>query len=316
MRRAQKYIIGQRLGSGGVGVVYQATRVGSDRPLVIKFLHEDHADARARRRFRDEAVAGRLVHHPNVVSIIDEGDTEDGEHFIVMERACGESLGSIIRRERVLAVREAMSIAREILAGVSAMHELGIVHADIKCENVIVEPEPHRMVKLIDFGLARVQFLPDDARPNAAEEWLSGTPDYMAPEIIRGHGACFASDLYAVGVILYEMLTGAAPFAGGTPTEIVQRHLSDEVIPPSLRREGTDVPADLDRLVVRSLAKDPHDRFPSATAMSEALAAVRAPTDSHGRPRVIERSHDATPTVKWTRRRRFPRGTAPGFRRS
>lgn len=296
-------------------MVYQAQRVGSDRPLVLKFLQSERRDARSLQRFRDEAVAGRLVRHPNVAAVIDEGCTEDGDHYLVMERAKGESLGMLIARNRVLSIREAVGIAREILAGLAAIHGSGIVHADIKSDNVIVEPEPHRMVKLIDFGLARVQFLADQTTTPHTEEWLSGTPEYMAPEIIRGFGACFASDLYAVGIILYEMLTGATPFAGGTPSEIVKRHVSDDVVPPSLRREAGDLPSDLERVVMRALAKEPHDRFPSAVAMSAALASVRAPSVLASRPRIADRSTDATPTLTWSSRRRFPKGTPRRVRR-
>ncbi len=275
MARCGDYIVGDRLGAGGVGVVYQAHRAGSERPLVLKFLQTERRDARSIRRFRDEAMAGRLVRHPNVASVIDDGCTEDGEHYLVMERAEGESLGKLIARSRLFPLRDAVAIAREILAGIAAIHANGIIHADIKSDNVIVEPEPSRMVKLIDFGLARVQFMDDQVTTPHADEWLSGTPEYMAPEIIRGLGACFASDLYAVGIILYEMLTGTTPFAGGTPSEIVKRHLTDDVVPPSLRREYDDVPPALDQIIMRALNKDPRQRFANASAMASELASVR-----------------------------------------
>ncbi len=285
-------------------MVYQARRTDSERPLVVKFLPKERRDARAIRRFRDEALAGRLVHHPNVAAVIDDGCTEEGERYLVMERAHGESLGHLIARSRVLSVSDAVSIAGEILAGITAIHASGIVHADIKSDNVIVETGARRSIKLIDFGLARVQFFRDEKTVAPEERWLSGTPEYMAPEIVSGHGACFESDLYAVGIILYEMLTGSTPFAGGKPSEIVQRHVADEVVPPSLRREAGDLPAELDHIVLRALSKEPRARYASATAMSDALAKVRPrfAASSQRIRRFVDRSSDTAPTLAgWLR---------------
>lgn len=308
MARIDDYELGDRLGAGGVGVVYQARRRGSGSPVVVKFLQRERRDDRSVRRFHDEAVAGSLVTHPNVASVIDDGSTEEGEPFLVMEHARGESLGRLIAR--TVTVAQAIAIARQILAGLSAIHACGIVHADIKSDNVIVDTtDGVYTVKLIDFGLARVQFNCDEAAAIRGDEWLSGTPEYMAPEIIQGHGACFASDLYAVGVILYEMLTGATPFAGGTPSDIVRKHVSDDVVPPSLRRESGDVSTLLECIVMRALAKDPACRYRSAAEMSAALALVRPRKTASRAVSMYDHADERAPTIAGWSRRRHARGT-------
>lgn len=308
MARFEDYVLGDRLGAGGVGVVFLARRQDSVKPLVMKFLQREPRDARAVQRFRDEAIAGSLVDHPNVASVIDHGYRDDGEPFLVMERAPGESLGRLIARRKSMPVSDALAITRQILAGLGAIHDSGIVHADIKSDNVIVDAD--RAIKLIDFGLARVQFQRDESTAIGSEDWLSGTPEYMAPEIIRGHGACFASDLYAVGIILYEMLTGTTPFAGGTPSEIVARHLSDDVVPPSLRREAGDIPALLDHIVMRVLAKDPTLRYASTAQMAATLGFVRPrPAPPSRATGIDDHSGDSAPTLAGWSRRRLARGT-------
>jgi serine/threonine-protein kinase len=194
-----------------------------------------------------------------------------------------------------------------------AIHATGIVHADIKSDNVLVDMiDGQPRIKLIDFGLARVQFAKPDVRPHTErEEWLSGTPEYMAPEIIRGEGACFASDLYSVGVILYEMLTGATPFGGGKATEVVQRHLSEDVVPPSLRRDADDIGSDLEYVVMRALAKDPLHRYASAEDFAAALACVRVSVHARSTRelRAMDHTGDDSPTLSGWNRRRLAKGT-------
>lgn len=304
------YALGARLGAGGLGVVYAATAEDGAH-VAVKFLQRERQDARALRRFRDEAVAGRLVDHPNVAAIVDDGHDDSAGPFLVMQRARGEALGALIARSGVLPPRDAIEIAREILAGLAAIHDAGIVHADIKSDNVLVRRIDGRYrVTLIDFGLAHPQFT-NDAGPRGelVDEWLSGTPEYMAPEIVRGFGAGFASDLYAVGVILYEMLTGNTPFAGGTPTEIVQRQVSDAVVPPSLRTEQP-IGSALEYTILRALSKDPAHRYDSATAFDRALSHIAPRLAPTCRREVLrDRTDEDAPTLVGTPRRRLARGT-------
>lgn len=274
------YILGQRLGVGGMGVVYEAMCLKLGAHVAVKFLHPDRSnDERARRRFDDERIAGRVVAHPNVVAMLDTGTTDDGAPFLVMERVLGEPLGVRIAREGRMSPVRAVAIARQILAALATIHDAGVVHADVKSDNVLVAArgDGTDVCKLIDFGLARVQFATKSSNADgqdSRDQWLSGTPEYMAPEVIRGAGSSFSADLYAVGIILYEMLTGSTPFAGGTAAEIVHRHLDDEAVPPSLRCPELELPSTLDDLVLRALQKAESERIHSARAFDAALASV------------------------------------------
>ena len=232
----------------------------------------------------------------------------------------GEPLGRRLEREGPFSPRRAAAIVGQILAGLEAMHHAGIVHGDVKCDNVMVETlaDGSEVVKLVDFGLARVQL---DARADPHKEGLiAGTPEYMAPEVIRGRGSSPGSDLYAAGVILYELLTGKTPFSGGTPGLVLQRHLEDDPVPPSCRPSRWCTPRALERVVGRALEKDPRRRYASATAFAIALACA-TPMADEPRPVVsrVERTlRDQQPTYRWkrevgprnpARRRQFASGT-------
>ncbi|HEU0035820.1 MAG TPA: serine/threonine-protein kinase [Kofleriaceae bacterium] len=312
------------IGAGGMGIVYEAE--APDGQLVaLKLLQPQRAnDDYALRRFRDEALAGLVVSHPNVVSVLRHGATDDGIPFLVMPRVQGEPLGGRLHREGPPSLRRGVLIVRQILAGLDAMHAAGVVHGDVKSDNVLVDTDDDdartERATLIDFGLAHAQFAPGDVmRRDPEEELVSGTPDYMAPEVALGFGSSTSSDLYAVGVILYELLTGTTPFGGGDPSDIIRRQISDEVVPPSLRA-GSAVPPILDRIVMRALAKDPAERFPSATAFSSALHVCLPLLDDVVPPR--GGFSQVAPTIEWTRSantlrgvpRRFPAAT-PSYRR-
>lgn len=296
------YRVSSVIGSGGMGVVYEAHR--DDEWVAVKVMHPQRFhDPRARRRFRDETLAGSIVHHANVAHTLGHGEIE-GIPYLVMERVCGEPLGIQIQRDGAPSLRRAVLLTRQILAGLAALHSAGIVHGDVKSDNVLVEHADDGTIRamLIDLGLAHVQFgdLRDARRPDLDEAMVSGTPEYMAPEVIRGEGSSMASDLYAVGIILYELITGRTPFAGGTPGEIAQRHLHDEVVPPSLRCED-DVPAILDRIVLHALAKDPAQRFSSADAFAAALATTLPVVSDVPSQRNTMRLSRESPTLEWGR---------------
>lgn len=307
-------LLGERIGVGGMGVVYEA-KLPNGYPVAVKLLRPElMADSFAVERFRDEATAGQVVSHPNVVAFIERGETTDGTPFLVMERVRGEPLGALIEREGPLSPRRAASITGQILAALDAIHARGIVHGDIKSDNVLIETRDDGtdVAKLIDFGLAQVQLAPEAEPMNG--NVIAGTPDYMAPEVICGRGSSNVSDLYAVGVVLYEILTGRTPFGGGSATQILRRHLEDEVTPPSLRSEWT-IPPVFERIVMRAIEKDRRLRFPSASAFALALARAMPSLDESrsSSPRIGgEASCEAT-TLSWGRGSE-PKGT-PGQRR-
>jgi serine/threonine-protein kinase len=305
-----------------MGVVVEGA-LPDGEAVAIKLPHAKWlGDERAMRRFRDEGTAGSIVCHRNLVSVRGHGTTEDGLPFLVMDRVRGEPLGQQVHRDGAPSLRRVCALVTQVLRALEAMHAAGIVHGDVKSDNVLVERQDDgsEHATLIDLGLARVQFGPQDVVAVAPDETVvSGTPDYMAPEVIGGNGASAASDLYAVGVILYELITGSTPFGGGTASEVVARHLDEDVVPPSLRCERV-VPPVLERIVLRALEKDPARRFRSATAFLAALEVARPCLDDDlvATPACHVLSTDA-PTIEWTPspapRRRLARGTPRVMRR-
>jgi eukaryotic-like serine/threonine-protein kinase len=266
---AGKYVLRQLLGEGGMGVVFLADQVALGRTIAIKLLQPQLAASEALvRRFYDEAIAASRVQHPGAVPIIDVGTTGAGTPFIAMEYVPGRLLSAVIDEEE-LAVPRALRIVQQLLRTLKAAHAQGVIHADVKSDNVIIESTfDGESTTLIDFGLARI----DGEWENSGV--VSGTPEYMAPELIRGEPPTVASDLYSVGVILYELLTGVTPFQDHETDEVLRRQLEEEVVPPSQRRPDRDIPAVLDHIVMRALHKDPRARFTNAAELSRAISGL------------------------------------------
>ncbi len=258
-----------------MGQVYLADEPALARTVAIKILHPRLAGNRdVVAAFREEAVAASRVRHPSCVGIIECNRLPDGTPVIVMEHVPGRSLSRVIAEEPIPLPR-ALELMTQILGALEAAHASGVVHADVKSDNFLVETiDGGDHVTLIDFGLARM----DGAAP--FEGMVSGTPEYLAPEVIRGGRPTPCSDLYGAGVILYELLTGTTPFSGGTTTEILGRQLSDIVVPPSLRSPERELPTAIDHIVVRALDKRPDARFSEAGELIRALksAARTRPT--------------------------------------
>ena len=278
---AARYRLQELIGEGGMGRVFRAEQRSLGRSVAVKFLRPSLADdEHMLRRFHNEVRAASMLSHPNLVSVIDFGVTVPGGPFLVMEYVRGTSLSRILDSEGPLSLRRAAGLVGQILSALETAHGAGVVHADIKSENILVEGgergEEER-VKIIDFGLARLGG-PAEA-DLGGDEMLSGTPEYLAPEVILSREPTALADLYAAGVIFFELLTGATPFAGGTPQEILNRQLTDVIVPPSLRRPDRLIPPGLERVVVKALDKAPDGRFASAAAFRAALAAA---TDEMG----------------------------------
>jgi eukaryotic-like serine/threonine-protein kinase len=272
---AERYELESKIGSGGMGTVWKAHDRVLDRTVAVKLLHEGLGeDASFAARFRREAVAAASLGHSNIVTVYDTGVHTDpggrssGVPFIVMEYVHGESLHQLLHRTGPLPVEDTARIARSVLAGLAHAHSRGLVHRDMKPANVLFD-ESTGEAKVVDFGIAKGL---EDTGGLTKTSGLIGTAAYLSPEQVNGLDASPASDLYAVGCLLYACLTGEPPFAGGTPVAIAMKHLHDAVTPPTLRRP--DVPPAFESVLMRALEKDPARRFSSAQEMDAAIAAT------------------------------------------
>jgi serine/threonine-protein kinase len=262
-----RYRILRRLGVGGMANVYLAEDGELGRRVAIKILNDRYAnDDLFVERFRREAKSAAALSHPNIVSIYDRGVAE-GTYYIAMEVIEGRSLKELIRASGRLRPAQAVAYARQILAALRFAHRNGIIHRDIKPHNILIGPEER--LKVTDFGIARA-----GASQMTEAGSIMGTAQYLSPEQARGGDVSAASDLYSVGIVLYEMLTGEVPFTGDTAVEIAMKHVNETPRPPSARAPG--IPADLDRVVLRCLAKNPADRYQTAEELDSDLARVEA----------------------------------------
>lgn len=261
------------IGIGGSGAVYKADQMALGRTVAVKILNEELcADPRMITRFRGEAMSASRLNHPNCVSIIDYGQAPDGLLYLAMEYVKGPTLTQLLVNESPLGVERVIDVVCQSLAGIEEAHLAGVVHADLKSDNIIVDQRRAGidLVKIVDFGIAR---LVTGVR-EAEDRSISGTPEYMAPEVISGAPPSFASDIYAVGIILYELLAEKTPFFASSTTEILTNHLKTAPTLLTQRRDG--VPRELDAVIGKALAKHPSDRYASAAEMREALLGIRA----------------------------------------
>jgi serine/threonine-protein kinase len=279
-----RYRIDELIGEGGMGAVYRAEHVHMRKRLAIKVLHPAMLGmSEIVERFEREAIAGAHIEHPNVAAATDFGKLDDGSHFLVLELLEGEDLRSVIGRGPIAADR-ALRITRQIALALRAAHQLGVVHRDLKPENVMLqrrEREPD-FVKVLDFGIAKVPVasLGGDSVGGASTKALTklgmvyGTPEYMAPEQALGEEIDGRADLYALGVILYEMLTGRRPFEADGRSALLAQVMAKPVPPMSERAPGVVVPAALEAVAVRLLDKSAQGRYQDAVEVVDALDQV------------------------------------------
>lgn len=264
-----KYRIEQRLGVGGMGTVYRARHLLIDRPVAIKVLNPRFVeDEAAQLRFRREARAAGRLQHANAVGVTDFGSTSDGYVYLVMELLEGRTLRDVLAKEAPLDTARAVALMLQTADAVAAAHQAGIIHRDLKPANIFIvqNSEVPAVVKVLDFGIAKLaaeSLEDDDSKTLTLVGAMIGTPRYMSPEQCDGAELTPASDVYSLGVILYEMLSGVVPFSGSTPLAIAMKHASEAPRSPS--EYVASIPAPLEEVVLHALEKRPEDRPANAS---------------------------------------------------
>jgi eukaryotic-like serine/threonine-protein kinase len=259
-----RYRVVKKLGEGGMGAVYRAEVLEVGHTVAVKLLHERFAgDATALKRFEREAHVASRLDHPNSIAILDFGTSASGASYLVMEYLKGVSLDAVLVAEP-LSVGQSIQIIRQVLAVLEVAHALSIVHRDLKPANIFLvdQGRGYNHVKVLDFGIARLRR--DGGSRVTRTGMVCGTPEYMSPEQARGFELDARSDLYAAGIVLYELLTGRRPFEGMSPAEVMSAQISDTPVAPSLRAPDRNIPPSLDAIVLWALSKAPEDRLPSA----------------------------------------------------
>ncbi|HSF99529.1 MAG TPA: protein kinase [Vicinamibacterales bacterium] len=271
---AGKYQVEARIGRGGMGTIYRATHRMLGKPVAIKLINPDVGiSSEMAARFEREARAASNLNHPNIATVHDLGQLEDGTLYMVMEFIEGDTLKAVIGRDGPMPPARIVRLLGQIVSALAAAHRNGIVHRDLKPQNIMVTRDAggHEVAKLLDFGIAKTM---DDAATQLTATGLSlGTPQYMAPEQANGGQVDGRSDIYALGVILYEMLIGEVPFEATSTPAVLVKHLTEQPAPPSKRRPDLHLPAGLEAIALRSLEKDPAKRFQSAEDLQAALEA-------------------------------------------
>ena len=273
---AHRYFLESLIGRGGMGDVYRATDLSLDRTVVVKLLRRTEAiDEGAVKRFHREARAASRLSHPSSVALLDSGETEAGMLYMVMELVPGVTLARLLTNRGHVPERRVVSIGAQVLDALAEAHGLGIVHRDLKPANVMVDArEGLDRVKVLDFGIATFGEAEADTRVTQQGQ-VFGTPAYMSPEQVRGEVLDARSNLYSVGVLLYELLTGKLPFDAGSSLELAARHLTTPPAPMSERRPEVPVSPEVEGLVLSALSKERAGRPASAEAFRDALLACR-----------------------------------------
>ena len=264
-----RYLVSERIAEGAMAVVYRGERVGLKRQVAIKFLHESYASSEdGMRRFEVEARAMSRLAHPNCVAVTDYGLDNGSTPYLVMDFVTGKSLRDVLEEEVRLRPARAVAIVRQVLAGLTHAHGQGIVHRDVKPENIVVSSvEGHgEQVRILDFGLAKLR---DE---NSVTSGLAvGTPGYMSPEQTVGDKVDERADLYATGIILFELLTGRKPFQADSPFDVMRMHREAPVPPLAAAAPGASISPELESVVRQALAKSRSERFITAGAFLEAV---------------------------------------------
>lgn len=259
-----RYRIEGKMGSGGMAEVYRAQDLTLERKVAIKVLRRNYSNsAEFRARFHQEAKAAANLSHPNIVTVHDFGYTED-QLYIVMEHVPGVDLKTLIKERGKFSMEEAIDLIGQACAGLGYAHRAGLVHCDVKPQNMLVTPD--KRLKVVDFGIARALA---SISPEEQSDVVWGSPQYFSPEQARGFAPSPASDVYSLGVIFYEMLTGRLPFIASNPQELARLHR--EALPPSPRRYNSQISVPLEQIILKVLAKEPSARYRTADQLGRVL---------------------------------------------
>jgi serine/threonine protein kinase len=276
-----RYQLLERQGSGGMAVVYRARDLMLERYVAIKLLRGDYSsDIAFQERFRQEARAAANLSHPNIVTVHDFGLDVD-KVFIVMEFVPGTDMKTMLKQRGRFSVKEAIPLMIQACAGIGYAHRAGLVHCDVKPHNMLVTPD--QRLKVTDFGIARALAT---IQPDEHSEVVWGSPQYFAPEQAAGGAPSPASDVYSLGVVLYEMLTGTLPFTASSTEELARMHLEEDPIP--IREFLPDIPKELEQIVMKVLSKEPSARYRTADQLGRVLL-------NFGTPKSVPPSLSLTP---------------------
>lgn len=274
-RLSARYHITEKIGEGGMGTIYLAEDERLDKKVALKILAASFAGKSSMgERFIQEAKVVTRIEHENVVDVTDLNVTEEGVPYFVMEYLKGNDLSDVMSSEGPLSWERSKNILMQICRGLEAAHKKGIVHRDMKPGNVFMaeRDEEADFVKILDFGIAKLlKEAGGDKKQMTLAGSLMGTPDYMSPEQIHGLEVDHKSDVYAVGVIMYEMLCGCVPFEGDSVMEIFEKHVKEVPIPPSEKRPDLGIPRDVEAVIMKALEKNPRRRFSTIKQMEMAI---------------------------------------------
>ncbi len=281
---ADKYEVQGVLGEGGTGIVYDAIRVEDKAPVALKVMHASLAgDKQIRGRFQREAAILRRLEGPHICPILDHGEVPGEEEgttviYLALPKIEGQSLAEILATEGPMTVERALDIMLEVLSALKSAHAQGVIHRDLKPANVILKGG--LQVVVVDFGMSKIITGAGTGTTNlTTHNMVFGTPEYMSPEQARGDELDARCDVYAAGVMLYEMLTGSPPFTGATPLNVLTAHLTSDLEPPSKRAPDGKVTPALESVIVNALQRDRDQRYPSAAAFAAAILHARAAPD-------------------------------------